>query len=151
MHIRDLLSPSNTFADLQASDKKSLLIELSYRAARQAGLEGGSVAREILAREDVGSTGMGGGVALPHARIPGLARPFGLLASLDRAIDFDAIDDQPVDIVFLLLLRQAHEKEQLNALACVARELRNAETLARLRTAEGADLFRAIITGNPTA
>jgi len=146
MHISDLLSPGNTFADVHAADKASLLKELSHRAAWKAGIEGEVVTGEILKREEVGSTGIGGGVAIPHARLPRLQKPFGLFARLDRAIDFDAVDDQPVDLVFLLLLPDDPEGQQLNALACVARELRDAEALERIRGAHGDELYRAIIT-----
>ena len=88
---------------------------------------------------------MGNGVALPHARLAELKAPFGLLARLRRPIDFEAVDDQPVDIVFLLLLPEAANSEQLNALACVARALRNPETLQRIRLAANREtLFRVI-------
>ena len=89
--------------------------------------------------------GLGSGVALPHARLTGLKAPLGLFARLRRTIDFEAIDDQPVDVVFLLLLPKSAIGDQLNALACVARALRNPETLSQVRGAADPDaLFRAI-------
>jgi nitrogen PTS system EIIA component len=90
-------------------------------------------------------------VALPHARLAGLKAPFGLFARLRRAFDFEAIDDQPVDVVFLLLLPESADGEQLNALACVARVLRNPEVLTRVRDAADLDaLFRAITEPSTT-
>ena len=100
---------------------------------------------EIKKRESLGSTGVGNGVALPHARLAGLKAPFALLARLRNAIDFEAIDDEPVDIVVLLLLPETANGEQLNALACVARALRSPETLKQIREAADQDAaFRAI-------
>jgi PTS system nitrogen regulatory IIA component len=88
---------------------------------------------------------MGGGVAIPHARFQNLKKPFGLLARLRKGIDFDAIDGQPVDIVFLLLLPADAGNQQLNALASVTRKLRNAETLDALRrAADGKSLYHAM-------
>jgi len=100
------------------------------------------IASALLKREELGSTGTGGGIAIPHARIPGLDRPFGILVRLKQSIDFDAIDDQPVDLLFMLLLPVVSNKEQLNALASVARMLRNTESVRSLRRArDSADLF----------
>jgi nitrogen PTS system EIIA component len=145
MKISDFLSPAGIMIDVRASDKARLLRELSTKAAAEAGLDPGEVSTEIAKREELGSTGVGNGVALPHARLPGLKAPFGLLARLRRGIDFEAIDEQPVDIVLLLLLPQSANGEQLNALACAARALRNAETLTLIREAtDGAAAFQAI-------
>ncbi len=144
MKISDFLSPANVMLDIRASDKTQLLRQLSRQAAAEVGLDPDEVATQIVKREALGSTGVGNGVALPHARLAGLTAPFGLLARLRRGIDFEAIDDQPVDIVFLLLLPESADGEQLNALACVARVLRNPEALRRIRDAADPDaLFRA--------
>jgi PTS system nitrogen regulatory IIA component len=145
MKISDLLSPADVMLDVRAKDKSRLLRELSAQAAAEVGLDADEVSDEIAKREELGSTGVGNGVALPHARLRGLKAPFGLLARLHRAIDFAAIDDQPVDIVFLLLLPLTGDGAQLNALASVARVLRDAEALRRLRRAsDGEALYRAI-------
>jgi PTS system nitrogen regulatory IIA component len=104
MEIRDFLSSDHILLDLRASDKGRLLRELSALAASELGLDPNDVAEQIDKREELGSTGVGNGVALPHARLNGLESPFGLLARLHQKLDFDAIDGQPVDIVFLLLL-----------------------------------------------
>ena len=92
----------------------------------------------LLKREGLGSTGIGQGIAIPHARLPDLKRPYGVLAKLKPGIEFDAIDGQAVDLVFVLLLPATVESEALAALALVARTLRSPETLARLRAAKNA-------------
>jgi PTS system nitrogen regulatory IIA component len=146
MKITDVLSPADIILDLRASDKMSLLRQLSTQAARELGLDSREVSEQIAKREELGSTGVGNGVALPHARLAGLKAPFGILARLHHGIDFAAIDDQPVDLVFLILLPGAGDgAAPLNALACVARTLRDHETLQRIRGAPDREaLFRAI-------
>jgi nitrogen PTS system EIIA component len=144
--IRDFLAPSDVLIGVRAKDKDQLLRELCGRAASELDLDAAQVEREILKREELGSTGVGNGVALPHARLNGLSTPFGLLARLHRAIDFQAIDSQPVDIVFLVLLPEA-SATQLNALACVARALRHEDVLQRIRAAKDcAGLMEAVIS-----
>ena len=146
MQIADFLSPDDTLCNVRAADKDRLLRELTGRAANALRLDAAALADAIAQRERLGSTGMGDGIAIPHARIAGLSKPFGLLARLRRAIDFAAIDGQPVDIVFLLLLPSAARGEQLTALASVARRLRDAQVTADLRdAADGAALYRAIV------
>jgi PTS system nitrogen regulatory IIA component len=145
MKISDLVSSTDCMSDVRASGKRLLLQEFAARAAAGIGLTPDQVASYLLKREDLGSTGIGKGVALPHARLPELQRPCGLLAKLKPPIEFDAIDGQPVDIVFVLLLPAAAENEALGALALVARTLRSPETLARLRAAKNAaELYAAI-------
>ena len=102
------------------------------------------IARELTKREELGSTGMGGGIAIPHARLAPLDRPFGLLARLKRPLDFEAVDGRAVDLVFLLLQPGAAQSD-LNALACVARALRDGTRLEKMRAApSSAELYRAI-------
>jgi nitrogen PTS system EIIA component len=145
MKISDFLSPSQVMLDLRAGDKRRLLHQLSSQAAAEAGLDAGDVAKQIAKREELGSTGVGNGVALPHARLKGLKSPFGLLARLHHGIDFEAIDDEPVDIVFLLLLPDAPDETQRNALACAARALRDPVVRERVRAAADREtLFRAL-------
>jgi PTS system nitrogen regulatory IIA component len=104
------------------------------------------IAGNILKREELGSTGIGGGIAIPHARIEHLTMPFGVVARLRRPLDFDAVDGQPVDLVFLLLLPIAPASEQLNALAAVTRKLRNPNVLRDVRSApDGARLYNALV------
>jgi nitrogen PTS system EIIA component len=136
MKISDLLSPTDVMIDIRAANKRLLLQELAAKAAAGLGLPVEGIASGLLKREELGSTGIGRGVAIPHARLPDLQRPFGLLAKLKQPVEFDAIDGQPVDIVFVLLLPAAAENEALAALALVARSLRSPENLARLRAAK---------------
>jgi len=145
MKISDLLSPTDAMIDVRASNKRLLLQEFAAKAAAGLGLPVEKIASHLLKREDLGSTGIGHGVAIPHARLRDLQRPYGLLAKLKQPVEFDAIDGQPVDIVFVLLLPAAVENEALAALALVARTLRSPENLARLRAAKSAaDLFAAM-------
>ncbi len=146
MKISDFLVPSQVMIDVKASDKERLLEQLSMEAADVAGLPADEVEREIAKREELGSTGVGNGVALPHARLTSLKAPFALFARLRHGIDFDAIDGEPVDIVVLLLIPESGDSAKGNALACVARALRDAETLKKIRGAPDREaLYRAIV------
>jgi PTS system nitrogen regulatory IIA component len=150
MNISDFLSPSDVTLDVRASEKSRLLRQLSIEIAAKARLNADTVATEIAKREELGSTGVGNGVALPHARLRELKTPFGLLARLRHAIDFDAIDGEPVDIVVLLLLPDSSNSTKGNALACVARALREPETLRQIRSADDSEaLYRAVTAFNP--
>ena len=145
MDINDLLAPSDVLVGIRTSDKTRLLEDLCRRAASILKIDADKITADILKREELGSTGMGGGVAIPHARIADVKKPFGLLARLKSAIEFDSIDRQPVDLVFLLLLPTASTGEQLNALALVARRLRDADaTLNARRAADPSGLYAAM-------
>lgn len=135
MKIGDFLSVENTLVDVRAPTKARLLTDLCARAAAALGLDADTLSSMIEKRENFGSTGIGDGVAIPHARIPELKNAFGLLARLQKPLDFDAIDGKPVDIVFLLLLPAGAKGEHLNVLAAVARKLRDAGVLEALRGA----------------
>jgi PTS system nitrogen regulatory IIA component len=142
MKISDLLSPTDVMIDVRSSQKGLLMQELAAKAAASLGRPVDQVASYLLKREELGSTGIGKGIAIPHARLPDLQRPHGLLAKLKQGIEFDAIDAQAVDIVFVLLLPAAAEND---ALALVARTLRLPETLTRLRRAKStSELYSAI-------
>jgi PTS system nitrogen regulatory IIA component len=152
MKITDFLSPANAIVETRSLAKGALLTELCERAAQELALDPRPIVAAILAREKLGSTGVGGGIAIPHARLPWLERRFGMLARLKRPIDFEAIDGAPVDIVFLLLASDKAKDEQLSALACVARALRNPETVARLRNAAtGPELYAAVAADGEAA
>jgi nitrogen PTS system EIIA component len=147
MEIKEFLLPAYTLIKVRGTDKTRLLQELSARAAASLNLDANLICTALLKREDLGSTGTGGGIAIPHARISDLQKPFGTLIRLKHAIDFDAIDGMPVDIIFLLLL-PAQSGDPLNALATVARRLRNPEAVQRLRGATNdEELYRAIQLG----
>ena len=150
MEIKDFLLPTDALIKATASDKRRLIQELAARAASILNLAPDRISVELLKRESLGSTGTGGGVAIPHARIADLKKPFGTLVRLKHAIDFDAIDGKPVDIVFLLLLPAQSHGDHLNALASVARRLRDPESVRRLRcAANDAELYSAMVTRAP--
>jgi PTS system nitrogen regulatory IIA component len=145
MDIRDFLSPGCASIGMRASDKNRLLRDLAQRAATMLGLSAEDVTTALLQREALGSTGTGGGIAIPHARLAGIKKPFGMLVRLDKAIDFASIDDRKVDVVFLLLLPKEAEGDQLNALAAAARTLRDPQIAGSVRSADDdAGLYRAI-------
>ena len=146
MKISDLLSPTDVMIDVRASNKAQLMQDLAGKAAASAGLSADQVASHLLKREGLGSTGIGRGVAIPHARLRDLQRPHGLLAKLEKGIEFDAIDGQAVDVLFVLLLPAAVESEALAALALVARTLRPPDILTRLRAAKTASELYAAMT-----
>jgi PTS system nitrogen regulatory IIA component len=135
MKIGSFLSQRSVMLDVKTSDKAELLENLCKQAAREVALDPRVVSSEILKREQLGSTGVGAGVAIPHARISGLNEPFGILARLKKPMDFAAIDGQPVDLVFLLLLPGPPGSAQLHALATVARQLRKPAVAQALRGA----------------
>lgn len=149
MKISEFLSPADVTAAIRTANKQQLLADMSRTAAARLGLFAEDVASGLFKREDLGSTGMGGGVAIPHVRLPAVKRPFGMLATLAQPLDFAAIDGQAVDIVFLLLLpTSAEDIDPLVALASVARRLKSAGVLARLRAARSsAELYQAVIAG----
>jgi nitrogen PTS system EIIA component len=136
MDIKDFLSPADALVDLRAPDKLWLLQDLSMRAAASLKLDAELVSKAILAREELGSTGMGGGVAIPHARIPGLKKPFGILACLKKSIGFDAIDTRAVDVVFFLLL-PSDARASLTFLTSRARGVHTSVRPGRGRAHEG--------------
>jgi PTS system nitrogen regulatory IIA component len=146
MKISDFLSPADVMVDVHASHKRQLLQELAQKAASALNLPADHIASALLKREELGSTGTGGGIAIPHARIQAVMKPFGILVKLRHPIDFDAIDGQPVDLVFVLLLPMTAKGDQLGALASIARRLRASEIIVQLRRAKNAsELYSAII------
>lgn len=147
MELTDLIQPDRVIAGLRVSDKAQLLNELSRRAALMLGLDVRIVAGALVQREELGSTGIGQGIAIPHARIDGLQRIFGLFARLDNAIDFAAIDGRPVDLAFLLLIPANAGNEHLAALACVSRSLRDRKVARALRAATNAPTLFARLVG----
>jgi nitrogen PTS system EIIA component len=147
MTISDFLAPTNVICDVRVSNKQQLLQELSKKAASNLDLQAEYVASELLKREELGSTGMGRGVAIPHARLPMVKKPYGIMARLKPPVDFDAIDGQPVDLVFLLLLPAPPEADQLVALASVARKFKADEILNQLRRVRSDSELYAAMTG----
>jgi PTS system nitrogen regulatory IIA component len=144
MNIRDFLSAADVAINVRAADKAGLLKELAAHAAAALNLPADIVVSEIGKRDELGSTGIGRGVAIPHARLREVKQPLALLARLKSPIEFDAIDGEPVDLVLLLLLPASSQLDQLNCLAAVARKLRDPDVLSRMRSATSTtELYRA--------
>ena len=148
MKISDFLSSADVAIDGAFPDKQKLLSELSRKAGTKLDLPGERIFSELIKREDLGSTGVGGGVAIPHARLQQVAEPFGMFVRLKKPMEYDAIDGKPVDLVFLLLLPDSAGGEQPGALASAARKLRDQKVAAALRRARDSDELYRILTAD---
>lgn len=151
MEIFQLLSPDGVIANLKANSKKQALQELSARAARITGQHERVIFDTLLERERLGTTGVGNGIAIPHGRLPGLDKLYGLFARVERPVDFDSIDEMPVDLIFLLLAPESAGADHLKALARVSRLLRDKSVCEKLRGAESADALYALLTDGPAS
>ncbi len=147
MAIGDLIAPERVEVGLRVADKTQLLQELAGRAAIALGLDRRAIFEALLARENLGSTGLGKGFALPHARLDAVREPFALFLRLARPIDFAAIDDGPVDLVILLLTPANGGNQHLATLAALSRPLRNAGFVQKLRQARDAAAVHGLLTG----
>lgn len=150
MPMLDFLSSEAVLPALRAPSKKPALQELGAQAARLTGLDERAIFDTLLQRERLGSTGIGDGIAIPHGKLPRLERMFGLVARLERPIDFEALDGQPVDLLFLLLAPEGAGADHLKALARVARALRQPGILDRIRAARDAAALYAVLTQEST-
>jgi PTS system nitrogen regulatory IIA component len=146
MEIADLLVPRGVIAQLRVSNKKQALQEIARRAATLTGVPERRIYDVLADRERLGSTGIGRAIAIPHGKLPELSRLYGLFARLERAIPFEAIDDQPVDLMFVLLAPAGAGAEHLRALARVSRLLRDATICQKLRGTDSADALFALLT-----
>lgn len=146
MEITDLLAPEAILPSLKAQGKKQLLQELAERAAALSGIPERRIFETLIERERLGSTGMGQGIAIPHGRLAGLNRIVGMFARLDTPIAYDAVDNQPVDLVFLLLAPEGAGADHLKALARVSRLLRNQQTCEKLRATKDPEVLYALLT-----
>ncbi len=135
MQLSDHLSPSNVVLDLAAASKKELIIKLSELAAKRTGVEASAVSAALTSRENLGSTGIGQGIAIPHAIVEGVADCLCLFVRLAKPLDFDAVDEVPVDVVVLLLSPSTDQRQNLNLLSCIARRLRNDSVTDAVRAA----------------
>jgi nitrogen PTS system EIIA component len=151
MQIADLLSPEGVVAGLKAKNKKQLLEELSSRAAPLARASERRIVEVITERERLGTTGVGQGIAIPHGRIADLAKIVGVFAQLESPVEYEAVDNQPVDLVFMLLAPEGAGADHLKALARVSRLLRNQAACEKLRSAKSADVLYAVLTEPPSA
>ena len=147
MEIADLLSLDGVADTLKAASKKQALQELSAIAAARTAQDERAILDVLLARERLGSTGVGRGVAIPHGKLAGLARISAVFARLREPIEFDAVDGRPVDLVCLLLAPESAGSDHLKALALVSRLLRDERVCARLRGADSAEALYAVLAG----
>jgi PTS system nitrogen regulatory IIA component len=145
MPLTDLVAPNAVIPAFKVNNKKQAIHELAAKAAQLTGQNERAIFEILLQREKLGSTGVGSGVAIPHGKLPKLAKLFGLFARLDRPIDFEALDAQPVDLIFLLLAPESAGADHLKALARVARLLRDPEVARKLRDCRDAEALYAVL------
>ncbi len=145
MEIADLLRPEQVIAHLRATSKKQALQDLARRAAQTAGQNERVIFDVLMERERLGTTGVGNGIAIPHGKLPNLDRLHGLFARLDHPIDFDAIDERPVDLIFLLLAPESAGADHLKALARVSRLLRDKAACEKLRGTDDQEALYALL------
>ncbi|HEY0219692.1 MAG TPA: PTS IIA-like nitrogen regulatory protein PtsN [Afipia sp.] len=149
MTITDLVAPEAILPALKVISKKQALQELAERAAVLTGQSERSIFEVLLQREKLGTTAVGYGVAIPHGKLPNLSKMFGLFARLERAIDFEAMDGAPVDLVFLLLAPEGAGADHLKALARVARLLRDQDIAKKLRASRDAQALYSVLALPP--
>jgi nitrogen PTS system EIIA component len=145
MPLTDLVAPNAILPALKVNGKKQVLHELAARAAVLSGQNERAIFDILMQREKLGSTAIGNGVAIPHGKMPTLTRLFGLFARLDRPIDFEALDNQPVDLVFLLLAPEGAGADHLKALARIARLLRDSNVAHKLRASHDSESLYAVL------
>lgn len=151
MPLADLVARDAVFPSLRASSKKQALQELAQHAAALIGRDQREIFETLLQRERLGSTGVGNGIAIPHGKLPRLDKLFGAFARLEKPIDFEALDGEPVDLVFLLLAPEAAGADHLKALARVARMLRDPSIADKLRGTRDAAAIHAVLTTSPAS
>lgn len=145
--LSDLLVPEAVLAGVTAANKKALFQQLGAAAARAYGVDAKLATERLAEREKLGSTGFGGGIAIPHGKLDGLPHVVAVFARLEQPVDFAAVDDLPVDLVFMLLSPTTAGAEHLKALASVSRRLRDRNFAAKLRGAGSTDALFALLAG----
>ena len=146
MDLSDLIEVPAILPALKANSKKQLLQLLAERASSISGIPEREIFDTILQRERLGSTGVGNGIAIPHGKLSGVKRITGVFARLEAPVDFEALDDQPVDLVFLLLAPEGAGADHLKALSRIARVLRDADTVAKVRGTRDASAIHALLS-----
>jgi len=146
MNIKDMLSDKSFLVNFEASSKKNVLGELSKLAEKDIKIDSRILLEALTKREKLGSTAVGNGIAIPHANCPDIDKPKVFVALLSNSLDFNANDDQPVDIIFLLLAPDNSGSEHLQALALVSRLLRNKELTTKLRGCKNTESAFAVIS-----
>jgi len=146
MELSDLLDSGSVVANLRATSKKQALQELARKAADVTGLDERKIFGVLMDRERLGTTGVGSGIAIPHGKLADLDRLHGIFARLEKPVDFQSIDDRPVDLIFVLLAPEEAGADHLKALARVSRLLRDHDICDKLRATGEADALYAIMT-----
>lgn len=149
IEIADLLDPDRVILNLKSGSKRHIMRALAERAAKAAGIDREIIYNALMEREKLGTTGVGDGIAIPHAKLVDLDHIVGIFARLDTPVDFDALDDRPIDLVFLLLAPDDCGAIHLKALARVARILRDDGLCKRLRLASDGDAVFRMLTEKP--
>ena len=147
MHLSDFVDFDSIITRLSGGNKRSLLQQLAQIAAQRLGVDQAAILASLTEREQLGSTGLGQGVAIPHGKLDGLTGIYGLFARLAEPVDYKAIDGRPVDLVFLLLSPPDAGAEHLKALAAVSRVTRHGPTLDKMRGARSRDALAAVLMG----
>ena len=148
MEINDLISSDVVVANLKATSKKQVLQDLSRRASDSTGLHERAIFDVLMERERLGTTGVGNGIAIPHGKLPDLDRLHGYFARLEQPVDFQSIDERPIDLIFLLLAPESAGADHLKALAKISRVLRDGNICEKLRGTDTSDALYAILTGS---
>lgn len=151
MPLNDLLAPQAVIPALKVNNKKQALQEIAARAAELTGRPEREIFDVLMQRERLGSTAIGGGIAIPHGKLAKLDRLIGLFARLERPIDFEALDAQPVDLIFLLLAPESAGADHLKALARIARLLRDHERTSLLRASDDPEALYAVLSMSTAA
>ncbi len=146
MEFTEFMTPECVVANLRATSKKQALQELAKKAAEVSGADERQILEVVMERERLGTTGVGNGIAIPHGKLPGLKRLSGVFARLEKPIDFESIDEQPVDLIFLLLAPEGAGADHLKALARVSRLLRDRRVCEKLRGSDRADALFALLS-----
>lgn len=145
MPLNDLVAPQAVIPALKVNNKKQALQDIAERAAELTGRPEREILEVLMQRERLGSTAIGNGIAIPHGKLAKLDRLFGLFARLDRPIDFEALDGQPVDLIFLLLAPENAGADHIKALARIARLLRDPDTIRLLRDSTDREALYAVL------
>jgi nitrogen PTS system EIIA component len=150
VELAHILAPNGIILDLKnCNSKRQVLKELSQQAAAALGIAPQQLLDALMERERLGTTGIGHGIAIPHARLPGLNRLVGLFARLEEPVDFESLDDQPSDLIFLLLAPDSADADSLKALARISRLLRDPGLRQRLRQEVDRDAVYRLLTQKP--
>jgi PTS system nitrogen regulatory IIA component len=151
MPLNQLITPEGVLPSLKATSKKQALQDLSARAAKLSGLPERELFDTLLQRERLGSTGVGNGIAIPHGKLTRASEIFGVFARLERPIDFESLDGEPVDLMFLLIAPETSGADHLKALSQIARVLRDPTVTAKLRSLRDANAIYAVLTQEPAS